>query len=135
MAYMDIYNYDIYNSVPSDKIIYSESDMDIATGKIYVSIDDDIVYVIQALNKKGYFTKFCCSGHYGYEVINDIKDTANGYIFFKNPNVFKNLPVGVIQETSHILRFVFKTNPNTKERFYELNNIIYDLAQWVDNLK
>ena len=61
--------------------------------------------------------------------------SKDGYIFFKNPNVFKNLPVGVIQETSHILRFVFKTDPNTKERFYELNNIIYDLAQWVDNLK
>lgn len=135
MAYMNIYNYDIYTNIQDKNISYTTS-MAKEFGMKYVVIDDDIAYVIQTLNKKGYNTRFCCSGHYGYELDEgfECSDSSGGYIFFEEPYVFETLPEGVFQDTSHIIRFKFSANPNTSDRFYELNEIIYALSKWADEL-
>jgi len=134
MAYMNIYNYDIYNTVPKNKVTYADYyNEDEALS--YVEIDDDIVYVIQTLNRKGYFTRFCCSGHYGYDSSELYDENINnGYIFFKDAVNFKSLPKCVKQESSHIIRFWFESESNTTERFYELNNIVRELSIWADGL-
>ena len=56
-------------------------------------VDEDIAEVISVLNKKGYHTKYCCSGHikdsrlyemYEKRKISDFEDIHLGYIINKN---------------------------------------------------
>lgn len=56
-----------------------------------VEIDDLMMSTIKELNKKGYITKFCCSGH-SYE-----KNTDT-YISFNSDTVPSTLPSGFILE-------------------------------------
>lgn len=51
----------------------------------YVDIDDDFIEHIQLLNKKGYYTKYCCSGH-----IDDI--WFRPYISFEHRYDFETTP-------------------------------------------
>lgn len=51
----------------------------------FVDIDDDFIEHIQLLNKKGYYTEYCCAGH-----IDDI--WFRPYITFKYKYKFKTLP-------------------------------------------
>lgn len=50
-----------------------------------VEIDELMIPTIKILNQKGYFTKFCCSGHY-YD------QHPNGYITFEEDIELPNLP-------------------------------------------
>jgi len=52
MAYMNLETYDIFNMISNNV----EKDK-------FVEIDELIAPIISLLNKKGYKTKFCCSGH------------------------------------------------------------------------
>ena len=55
-----------------------------------VEIDELFVPVIAELNRKGYRTKFCCSGHYHtYK-----NDYINSYISFENNVALPILPEG-----------------------------------------
>ena len=56
-----------------------------------VEVDDSIMSTIKELNKKGYITKFCCSGH-SYE------DNTNTYISFDSDAVPSTLPNDFILE-------------------------------------
>ena len=51
-------------------------------------IDDNFIQAISLLNKKGYTTKFCCSGHPKNDHINE------SYIFFEKSIVLPHLPNG-----------------------------------------
>lgn len=50
-----------------------------------VEVDELFVPVIAELNRKGYKTQYCCSGHYADEY-------SSSYIFFIEDYVFPNLP-------------------------------------------
>jgi hypothetical protein len=53
-----------------------------------VEIDENIAIPIQTLNKKGYETLYCCSGHFKLET------AFQPYIMFKAWGVPPSLPVG-----------------------------------------
>ena len=48
----------------------------------YIEIDGNIAKTIKILNRKGYFTKYCCEGHDKVKRKNDKVSLA--YIYFKN---------------------------------------------------
>ena len=50
-----------------------------------VEVDELFVPVIAELNRKGYRTRYCCSGHYADEY-------SSSYIFFAEDYVFPSLP-------------------------------------------
>lgn len=52
-------------------------------GEIAVAIDIDIIDDIAKLNKMGYRTEYCCSGHKS--------DVDCFYIFFKNKNIVRDI--------------------------------------------
>ena len=60
-------------------------------------IDDMITPTVLELNKKGYLTDFCCSGHYNdYDL----------YIKFEfNIIIPKNIPKGFVLEEDNIIRY------------------------------
>lgn len=51
---------------------------------IYTKIDGNIAKTIKTLNKKGYYTDFCCEGHKGH-------NSCNAYINFANSDGYKNI--------------------------------------------
>lgn len=54
-----------------------------------VEIDELFVPIVLELNKKGYATRFCCSGH----LEKDLKN-INSYIYFEDFAKLPNLPEG-----------------------------------------
>lgn len=50
-----------------------------------IEIDELMIPTIKILNQKGYFTRFCCSGHY-YD------QHPNGYIMFEEGIEIPNIP-------------------------------------------
>ncbi len=61
MAYMNRDTFDIINN--SNIEVYLDDD--------FFEIDDYIAKPVQTLNRKGYTTRFCCSGH-PFETVNEI---------------------------------------------------------------
>ena len=105
-----------------------------------VEIDDMILYVIKELNKKGYKTFYCCSGH-SYE--ND----ANTYICFDGDTVPKTVPIGFILEDEEYYkqnRWSYDGSKICIRKWYknvsknnlpkELLKTALDLIEWVDDL-
>lgn len=54
-----------------------------------VEIDELLIPTIFLLNRKGYITEFCCSGH--------IDEPYGGYVAFKEP-IFQNIPTKEVFE-------------------------------------
>ena len=53
-------------------IVYLDDNFEISKLPTEIEVDEQIVDIIINLNKKGYKTKFCCSGHYKvYPIIKD----------------------------------------------------------------
>lgn len=82
-----------------------------------IEVDEDIAETISILNKKGYYTMFCCSGHLKdprlYEMYhrkNDIEydDIDFGYIVNKDENSFEVL----MPYTFTSVYIMFKENYN-----------------------
>ncbi len=97
-------------------------------GVYKIEIDDDIVEAISTLNKKGYITDYCCSGHIDSPII---------YIKFS-----QRINLDIIPYT--IGRF-WKYVPSTKVLSYtcrgDINNLKNELLEkqaelkkWVDSL-
>ena len=78
------------------------------TGQV-IEVDELMLPTIIELNKKGYYTKYCCSGHY-YD------RSPNGYIYFDKGITIPSLPLG------------YKYDENNSES----NTIRNDFSQYID---
>jgi hypothetical protein len=58
-----------------------------------VEVDELFIPVIAELNRKGYITKYCCSGH-ASQTSND----SNSYIYFEDNFKLPNLPEGYMYD-------------------------------------
>lgn len=99
-----------------------------------IEVDEDIAETISILNKKGYYTKFCCSGHVKdsrlYEMYhrnNDIEydDTNLGYMVNKDEDGFDIL----MPYTFTSVYVMFKENYN----FNNLPSCFYVVDEKVVN--
>ena len=91
-----------------------------------VSIDDELMYAISELNKKGYETTFCCAGH-EYNGYNH----TNMYIAFNCK--LPNKPYGFKFKDS-VLRYNYKKH-EVLDIIRERHRIIERLNKWVDKLE
>ena len=100
-----------------------------------VEIDELFVPVIAELNRKGYRTRYCCSGHY-------TKDSITTYIMFEDFIELPSLPEGYNYDVDWTIR-----NGNTdiekyidkNKSFNELSKDIFNNAvsvlEWAEGLK
>jgi hypothetical protein len=89
-----------------------------------VSIDELMIRPITILNKKGYQTKFCCSGH-------DLRGKAdqNGYIMFRSSYLLPSVPEGWFLDTEdYFVSTVIRSKTD------DLATSIFNLNKWVDSL-
>ncbi len=116
----------------------------------YVEIDELIAPTVQVLNRKGYITKYCCSGH-PFEKWVESKGLSNGtrpirsYICFENGITLPRLPHGF--SVSEVLERRFNTtviektyfpDDDGKDHFYNIARQILvamtDLYKWALDL-
>ena len=98
-----------------------------------VEVDELMIPVIIELNKKGYFTQYCCSGHfYGQH--------PNGYIMFKKDIDIPNIPKYFKRENNKkglVIRSTIKHNLNIKPDYYDCFKIYKNaeiLLKWAISL-
>lgn len=93
------------------------------------TIDELMIPAIRNLNRLGYKTAFCCSGHH----IMDERPESDryGYICFKDKYDFKTLPEGWYLDTKNITltRTVIRSGCDI------LAESIENLEKWVDTLE
>ena len=84
-----------------------------------IELDFHIAPIIQVLNKKGYYTLFCCEGHSiydgGYIYFED--DFAMRYIVYLPDSCFVDL--GDLREDKLIIRFEYCNKYRALEEIYE----------------
>ena len=131
MTYIDTLNYDIY---------YDIRDMRIA-GSLF-EVDECLAEVISILNKKGYHTEYCCSGHLRKTRYNNLTELHdNLYITFSDKMRFKtiNFPKDFEVEYSDyfddriIIRKYYKSEEGF-ERFKEIYETVEILYKWAISL-
>ena len=89
-------------------------------------VDEDIADTISILNKKGYYTKYCCSGH--------VKD-PNIYYMYKEESILENkdnevdYTVNIKEDTCDILK------PYTKTLIYILFDKEYNFKTLPNGFK
>ena len=93
-----------------------------------VPIDELMIPAIIELNKKGYYTEFCCSGHV-YDV------SAGGYIKFAEGIDLGNHPIGWEIEQAHIdgadiIRYNFESD-DKMDKYIEIMDAMESLMVWV----
>lgn len=100
----------------------------------YVEIDEMMLPVIQMLNRKGYHTEHCCSGHY-------VDSDISTYIQFSRdimtpidglPNMFEWEPpryFGMVLRLKECYR-----NDSEPQRSINIHNGIIQLIRWVESL-
>ena len=87
-----------------------------------VEIDDNLVYVIVNLNKKGYDTRFCCEGH---------SPICETYIQFRSDTLKNCIPKGFKKDIKLGRLHFFRTYHSEEEKV-EMMKILRD---WVDELE
>jgi hypothetical protein len=82
-----------------------------------VEIDELMLPVIIELNKKNYYTKYCCAGHY-YD------RSPNSYIFFEDCVKLPSLPEGYEydKDNSNTIRNYFSQYINNDQEIYNEDN-------------
>lgn len=97
-----------------------------------VKIDELILPTIIELNKKGYITEFCCSGH-SYE-----EKYTNTYISFASEVVPLKLPEGFAVEKINnkicIRKKYYSDTVPKSERFQEIIKTNLELLKWANSL-
>ena len=117
--------FEIYNT---DKIKNQRCPKYNCEGTLF-TIDELIMYAIQILNRKNYFTTYCCSGHY-HEL-----DGINSYVYFVNkltPEI--RIPEGweIDSKNKKIIRYDREISDNLK--FYHLAIAMESLLDWAKKL-
>lgn len=121
--YIDTKNHDLYYHIDDDRI-----------NAPLVEIDELIAPIISILNKKGYKTEYCCSGHF---------DRSRTYIVFAEHYVniiVSNIPDGfeLIEglEEDHLClgNKLYEYEEFTKERLLSITDNIIKLWNWAEEL-
>lgn len=89
-----------------------------------VTLDELMIKPIVKLNKKGYRTRYCCSGHEMRE-----KEDRKGYILFDENRKFSSLPEGWEDEGFSLRGTCIRSTTN------DLALSITNLNKWVDGLE
>ena len=98
-----------------------------------IEIDELMIPTIKILNQKGYYTKFCCSGHY-------YGQHPNGYIMFEENIDVPNLPIGWNKEEFNNCITIRNSIPNklckrpTIKDFKKICNNAKILVDWAIKL-
>lgn len=89
-----------------------------------VTVDELMIKPIVKLNKKGYGTRYCCSGH-------EMRDeySGKGYILFNENYKFPSLPEGWEEDAFGLRGTCIRSTTN------ELALSIANLNKWVDSLE
>ena len=102
-------------------------------GDYKIDFDDDIVHAIIELNRKGFHTKYCCSGH--------VKGSGSGgYVYFEKQLLKKyGLPVGWYLDLDYLekpntIRYDVSENVNEKVRQKLINIMMKNLSDWIETL-
>lgn len=99
-----------------------------------VEVDELMTPTIIELNKKGWKTTFCCSGH-----LYNNGDKLGVYISFEGKVIPPNLPENFIAESNGAIyhktqKFNNSNRPNQLKRFQQLFNLNMELYEWSLNL-
>lgn len=132
MPYIDTKNYNIYYDI-----------QDIRIKAPLFEVDEMIAPIISLLNKKGYKTKYCCSGHLNEVIYKDSSTPHNDcYIMFANKNKFKNIkmPENFVVEyegyddKKSLLIYKLYESEQEFERYIEIYETMKSLYEWVVKL-
>lgn len=75
-------------------------------GGCLVEVDENFIEPIIMLNKKGYYTKFCCSGHPNGNIY------AGAYISFEDGSILPYLPIGYMYDKDIFTNIDFSEHNN-----------------------
>lgn len=100
-----------------------------------IEVDDLLIPTIITLNKKGYYTKFCCSGHYDSQ-------HPEGYIYFEEGIKLPNVPNGFYLEEEDGKGVTIRSNicknrrlrKPTHNDFYKICDNAKSLLKWANQL-
>ena len=92
-----------------------------------VEVDELIILPIKLLNEKGYFTEFCCSGHY-------FKAIPNTYIKFQENYRFKTLPKNFVQDGEYTIRRNYERDLGDSDLHNQRIDSIHNLLDWAESL-
>lgn len=97
---------------------------------ILVEVDELLIPTIKILNKKGYSTKFCCSGHYDSQ-------HPNGYIAFEDWVELPSIPNGFKFDEDYdciVIRSTLSYTTPTLEDFKAICDNAKTLLDWAMSL-
>lgn len=130
-------------------IFHSEND-DQFNAENCFEVDEVIALSVCELNKKGYATKFCCSGHIfsdatpwhneSGEIIGKMTmSNASGYISFKEKISLNTVPPGAVLEDLSKddvtnLYFMYDSKDGTPELQSEITKMMVNLYEWTKSL-
>lgn len=97
-----------------------------------IEVDDIFLPIIKLLNKKGYYTSFCCSGHVG-------DNGLSSYISFDDTmHGLPNIPKGYKEEKDSNI-YCIRKNYDDKLSEIEIHKLILENAiitlQWAEQLE
>lgn len=108
-----LFNTDTFEII--DANIMSKDDYD--DTKVWKNVDDLIAPLLQVCNRKGYKTKFSCSGHpinsikeHDGSISRNVRELVNTYICIDGKYNFENIPKGWTLETDNPPGTIFRYN-------------------------